>query len=124
MNSCPVCGYDQLEFPPANFSICACCGTEFGYDDRLLSHEQLRNKWIDEGCRWFDQGEPQPPNWSAYEQLLRASLIEPVTDLDATAQVVDTNVPETVVVTPYWPGFPNATPISFRPLRESYNLAG
>ena len=33
MFQCPVCGYDQLPGPPANFSICSCCGTEFGNDD-------------------------------------------------------------------------------------------
>ena len=42
MNICPVCAYTNLEFPPTNYSICACCGTEFGYDDRVLSHPEQR----------------------------------------------------------------------------------
>jgi hypothetical protein len=74
MNKCPVCGYDRLEFPPANFSICACCGTEFGYDDRLLTHYQLRERWIVRGCIWFDEGERKPIGWNAYVQMMSAGL--------------------------------------------------
>ena len=122
MNTCPVCGYDQLEFPPTNFSICACCGTEFGYDDRVLSHQELTQEWIDAGCKWFDQGEPQPPQWNAYEQLLRAKLIESDTNLDATASMKDIEVVASKV-TILKPRIPHATLTSFRPLRESYNLA-
>ena len=74
MNLCPVCGYDKLEFPPANFSICACCGTEFGYDDRVLTHYQLREKWILDGCAWFDEVEQQPNGWNPYVQMMNARL--------------------------------------------------
>lgn len=72
--TCPVCGYDRLEFPPANFSICGCCGTEFGYDDRVLAHGQLTQKWVDAGCPWFDPDEPQPEGWNEWKQLIDAGL--------------------------------------------------
>jgi hypothetical protein len=74
MNICPVCAYDKLEFPPRNYSICACCGTEFGYDDRVFSHAQLTKKWVDRKCPWFDEGEPKPLGWNAYMQLIDGNL--------------------------------------------------
>jgi hypothetical protein len=76
-STCPVCGYDALEFPPRDFSICACCGTEFGYDDRVLTHSDLRAEWIAKGCPWFDIDEPRPVDWNPYEQLVRAGLFGP-----------------------------------------------
>jgi hypothetical protein len=74
MNICPVCAYDRLEFPPGNFSICASCGTEFGYDDRVLTHAQLTARWVENGCPWFDEAEPQPDGWNAYLQLIQGGL--------------------------------------------------
>lgn len=74
MNICPVCGYNRLEFPPENYSICACCGTEFGYDDRVLTHEQLTREWVRNGFPWFDYGEAKPLGWNPYLQLLIAKL--------------------------------------------------
>ena len=71
---CPVCGYDQLEFPPKDFSICASCGTEFGYDDRMLSHAELTEQWVKHGCPWFDVEEQRPFGWQPYLQLIRAGL--------------------------------------------------
>lgn len=74
MNVCPVCGYDRLEFPPGNFSICACCGTEFGYDDRALTHFALRQEWMRAGFPWFDPDEAKPPLWNPYRQMSDARL--------------------------------------------------
>lgn len=74
MNICPVFAYTKLEFPPTNYSICACCGTEFGYDDRVLSHPELTKEWVHQGCPWFDQGEPKPVGWNAYLQLIVGGL--------------------------------------------------
>ena len=75
-HTCPVCGYSgDLEFRPRDYQICACCGTEFGYDDRVLSHEQLRAEWLQKGCPWFDLEEPKPYGWNAYDQLQAAKLI-------------------------------------------------
>ena len=46
MYICPVCGYDRLEEPPKNFSICPSCGTEFEFDDTFQTHAQLRAAWL------------------------------------------------------------------------------
>lgn len=71
---CPVCGYGGLEFPPIDFSICACCGTEFGYDNRLFSFAELTKRWVHNGFPWFDSGERRPDGWNPRVQLLRAGL--------------------------------------------------
>ena len=52
-NACPVCFYNNLHFPPDNFEICPSCGTEFGNDDFECSHEELRQIWIEGGCKWW-----------------------------------------------------------------------
>lgn len=52
LNMCPVCGYG-MKFPASDFHICPCCGTEFGYDDAVLSHAELREEWIGAGSKWF-----------------------------------------------------------------------
>jgi len=66
---CPVCGYSKLDTAPLvyktnnkthysytngapTFTICSCCGTEFGYDDDECSWEDLRAKWIKKGAIW------------------------------------------------------------------------
>ena len=74
MNKCPVCGYDRLEFPPRDFTICGCCGTEFGYDDRVLSHGELTRRWAEKDCPWFDPGEPKPEGWNGNMQLIMNGL--------------------------------------------------
>lgn len=81
---CPVCGYDNLEFPPRDFSICACCGTEFDYDDKILTHQQLRKEWISKGFPWFDKGEPQPENWEPIVQLERAGFGADIREITAS----------------------------------------
>jgi hypothetical protein len=43
---------------PANdYNICPQCGTEFGNDDDLVSHAELRQRWIDGGGRfwWYEK---------------------------------------------------------------------
>ncbi len=67
---CPVCGYKELESPPRKFSICPSCGTEFGYDDAIKNHENLRKAWILGGLEWWDKDMPVPANWDPYHQLL------------------------------------------------------
>ena len=44
---CPVCMFDRLPYPPADYHICPCCGTEFGNDDAEFSHDQLRELAIE-----------------------------------------------------------------------------
>ena len=69
MYTCPVCGYGRLEYPPANYSICPCCATEFDYHDFSFSHAELRQRWISAGAQWWDLDTPKPPFWSAEDQL-------------------------------------------------------
>lgn len=67
--TCPVCGYDKLRRPPADYSICPCCSTEFGSSDFSWTHEKLRQDWIEAGGRWCPDFLPEPPRWSAVEHL-------------------------------------------------------
>lgn len=67
--TCPVCGYDSLETPPLDFSICPSCGTEFGNDDFEFSHEELRQRWINDGLQWWSAIDPIPQNWNPFAQL-------------------------------------------------------
>jgi hypothetical protein len=93
--TCPVCGYDQLRRPPAEFLICSSCGTEFGLDDSdpysppAAVYERLREAWIGRGMPWFSQATPQPADWDPYAQLLAADLIEAHADLSATSEIVE-----------------------------------
>lgn len=70
---CPVCMYDALPYPPTDYHICPCCGTEFGNDDEDFSHEQLREMWITSGAHWFF-GNP-PPDWNWFTQLCGPGFI-------------------------------------------------
>jgi hypothetical protein len=74
VNICPVCAYGKLEFPPFDYTICACCGTEFGYDDRALTHAQLTQNWVARHCPWFDDGESKPAGWNPHLQLIDGGL--------------------------------------------------
>lgn len=72
---CPVCGYGLLQSPPANHSICPCCGTEFGYDDFTKSHRQLRDEWLRSGAYWFSSSTVPPvPFWNGFRQVIEAGL--------------------------------------------------
>lgn len=66
---CPICGYNRLKEPPEDFSICPCCGTEFGFDDFEVSHDQLRDRWIANGMPWFSRYTLPPINWNPVTQL-------------------------------------------------------
>jgi hypothetical protein len=70
MFTCPVCGYNQLQYPPTNENICPSCYTEFGYDDATRSYAELRAEWLANGAHWEGANVMQPPQgWNAYEQL-------------------------------------------------------
>lgn len=69
MYICPVCGYEKLPEPPADFSICHCCGTEFEYDDFDRSYAELRSRWIGKGCPWFSPVDAPPKGWNPIRQL-------------------------------------------------------
>jgi hypothetical protein len=64
---CPVCFFDELPYPPRDYHICPCCGTEFGNDDAEVSDSRLREIWITQGAKWFF-GKP-PEGWSPWHQL-------------------------------------------------------
>ena len=71
---CPVCLYTKLPYPPNNYNICPCCGTEFGNDDALLTHAELRYRWIDSGAKWNSRVVLPPPGWDAVGQLSEGAI--------------------------------------------------
>ncbi len=81
--TCPVCGYDELQHAPTDYSICPCCSTEFGSSDFGWSHGELRREWIQEGAKWSEDFLPEPPFWSPIEQLRNVGY--EVTDEDKQA---------------------------------------
>jgi hypothetical protein len=70
--TCPVCFYSKLSYPPRDYHICPCCGTEFGNDDADFSHAQLREMWIAGGANWFFGRAPE--FWNPWLQLIRAGF--------------------------------------------------
>lgn len=82
MFTCPVCYYGNLRYPPMNYNICECCGTEFGLHDDDWTHEELRAGWLQQGCPWFF-GEP-PLGWNASVQLYEGLVIVPAYIADAS----------------------------------------
>jgi hypothetical protein len=72
---CPVCGFDNMPFPPEDHNICPCCGTEFGYHDLRMSHQELRERWAAGGASWFSAAMPQPLGWNWYIQLFNAGFV-------------------------------------------------
>jgi hypothetical protein len=72
MSKCPVCMYPNLAYPPRDYHICPCCGTEFGNDDAEFSHDQLREMWISAGARWFFGRAPD--HWNPWVQLITGGL--------------------------------------------------
>ncbi|WP_310551911.1 hypothetical protein [Paenibacillus glufosinatiresistens] len=75
MNSeyCNVCGL-KLDEIPSSFDICPCCGVMWGYEDNnKRSLIKFREKWIEEGCNWFDE-EERPNKWDAKAQLAQIGI--------------------------------------------------
>lgn len=72
--TCPVCGYPNLRYPPADYVICPSCGTEFEYHDALRSHEALRQQWVNRLAPWHSSVIPKPVDWNPYFQLISAGL--------------------------------------------------
>jgi hypothetical protein len=73
---CPVCLYADLPYPPKDYHICPCCGTEFGNDDQNFTYEQIRQMWIGGGATWFF-GHP-PDDWNPWMQLIVGDLASAV----------------------------------------------
>ena len=63
MYTCRVCAFDELSHPPEAYMICPCCGTEFENDDEDVSHEELRNRWIAGGMKWWSPNSKPPEGW-------------------------------------------------------------
>ena len=82
---CPICGYDGLQFIPANsYEICPCCGYEFGtfeYNGESLDkyfpdcveddevYDFIRDTWLGQGAKWWSESRKQPTDWSLINQL-------------------------------------------------------
>jgi hypothetical protein len=73
---CPVCAFAQMPYPPADYNICPCCGTEFGIDDDFASYLELRDDWLRRGGKWFGETKPytRPAFWNAWNQLESAGF--------------------------------------------------
>lgn len=73
-NNCRVCGFG-LSYPPwgeddnsPTWEICACCGTEFGYEDCTMAGiKAQRERWLSGGQIWFDET-AKPKEWSFDKQ--------------------------------------------------------
>ena len=81
MHTCPVCGYTELKDMPwedkgntPSFTICDCCGVEFGYEDATIEGMlNYRKQWIASGGKWFNEAK-RPENWDMNEQLKNAGV--------------------------------------------------
>src|SRR2546430_2324621 len=96
MFECPVCGYDRLWRPAEDFLICPSCGTEFGYHDAQSNHTELRNQWLRRGAIWSSPVIPPPPNWDAYNQLVKANLLQPTGTANASSTIASLPPPYVV----------------------------
>jgi hypothetical protein len=67
--TCPVCFFSKLPYPPRDYHICPCCGTEFGNDDADSSYDQLREMWVAGGANWFFGKAPE--GWNPWLQLIK-----------------------------------------------------
>ena len=73
---CRVCGLYEKDSEPWGpdgkspmFFICACCGTESGYEDCTLETVlNARKSWLDAGAPWFAERE-RPADWGLERQL-------------------------------------------------------
>jgi hypothetical protein len=72
--TCPVCAYPDMPYPPSDYNICPCCGTEFGNDDAIASVDELRARWIEHGAPWFYG--VSPLGWDAVLQLIEGGYLK------------------------------------------------
>jgi hypothetical protein len=77
-----VCGYPSLEEAPrtqgagGSYEICPSCGFQFGVtdEDKGVSYEEWRRRWILQGCPWNGVGTKSPLDWNPRAQMKRAGL--------------------------------------------------
>src|SRR5215204_4460331 len=70
--TCPVCAYSLMPYAADEGNICPCCGTEFGYDDALVSFRAVRDQWVANHTPWFSPLDEPPPLWNGVVQLILA----------------------------------------------------
>jgi hypothetical protein len=77
---CRVCGLELDEQPwgadgsSPTFSICPCCGVEFGYGDcQPTAVVAWRDRWLAGGAKWSDPRQ-RPDDWSMQKQLQRIGV--------------------------------------------------
>ena len=102
---CPVCGYDELKKPAANFSICPCCGTEFGYSDagpepQRRIHASLRENWMNRGAIWHSQYTAPPRFWNPWAQLANAKMANDIPWLEGLTFTTPTTYTKVVYESP------------------------
>ncbi|MFH1533849.1 MAG: hypothetical protein ABID64_02865 [Nitrospirota bacterium] len=81
-DTCPVCGYfdstGEVFGPNGEYAYqenCPSCGTQFGYNDCLISHRVLRKRWAKDGFIWDSRSlEDKPKNWNPTAQLKNLQL--------------------------------------------------
>ena len=82
-NHCHVCGFDHGEPPwgisgrdPA-FSICDCCGCEYGNDDATeQAIVRFRGAWRDASHEWFNP-KRRSAGWNAESQMQGIPVLFP-----------------------------------------------
>jgi hypothetical protein len=74
---CPICGYGMQD-APRDYNICPCCGTEFGNDDAVATHAELRAAWLRDGLRWWSPTEARPEDWDPFMQVSNVLTTNPV----------------------------------------------
>jgi len=95
---CPVCRFPRLPYPPADYHICPCCGTEFGNDDAEFTHGQLREMWVAGGAYWFFGKAPE--HWNPWMQLIEGGHPEAVPSFATLRPEPGITVPFTLPLTP------------------------
>ena len=94
--TCLVCGFGRMPGPPEDYTICPCCGTQFGYDDVSRSHRRIRNFWLQNGAHWFSAALAPDPLWNGFRQVAEAGLPYDVPNPVADYQLVSIPVPDVI----------------------------
>jgi hypothetical protein len=73
MFDCPVCNWPEIKEDPGlhTYEICPCCGCEFGNDDEIRTHAELRSQWVGGGMKWWSKYNQPSEGWDPVEQLNR-----------------------------------------------------
>lgn len=84
--TCPVCGYDRLDRPPAHQKICPSCGTQFGFHDQVSSLDALRRRWLrgtEMEPKWHSRVVTKPLAWDWRAQLAHVARVPPSIEFDS-----------------------------------------